>query len=171
VLVCVDGRLDLLLPELASVVRTVRLQMLATAATAEVAVPRPVYLRGGYEYWQQLPDGRIAAGGFRDVGGDDEETTSAEPSDVVQSAIERLVRERIGVRAPVVARWAASVGYTCSGLPFVGEVRPGVYAAGGYCGTGNVVGALCARALVALALGHNSDALGFAEVSAAAHPQ
>ena len=165
VLVCVDGRLDALLPELGAVVRTVRLQMLSTAPTDEVAVSRPVYLRGGYEYWQQLPDGRIAAGGFRDVGGSDEETTSTAPTPVLQAAIEKLVRERIGVRAPIAHRWAASVGYTRSGLPYVGEVRPGVFAAGGYCGTGNVVGALCARALVALALGHEADALVFADVS------
>lgn len=165
VLVCVDGGLAALLPELAGVVRAVRLQMLATAATDEVAVPRPVYLRDGYDYWQQLPDGRLAAGGFRDVGGTAEETDSTDTSLPVQQAIERLVRERIGVQAPITARWAASVGYTRTGLPFVGEVRPGVYAAGGYCGTGNVVGALCARALVAMALGHESDALAFAEVS------
>ena len=167
VLVCVDGGLDLVLPELAGVVRTVRLQMLATAPTDEVTVPRPVYLRDGYEYWQQLPDGRIAAGGFRDAGGDAEETHDSTTTPVVQDAIERLVRERIGVQAPVAARWAASVGYTRSGLPFAGEVRPGVFAAGGYCGTGNVVGALCARALVALALGHDDPALAFVNLRTA----
>ena len=40
VVVAVDGRLDLLLPELAGTVRTVRLQMLGTAPTDEVRVPR-----------------------------------------------------------------------------------------------------------------------------------
>ncbi|MBK5306652.1 MAG: FAD-binding oxidoreductase [Frankiaceae bacterium] len=168
VLVCVDGGLDLVLPELAGVVRTVRLQMLATAPTDEVVVPRPVYLRDGYEYWQQLPDGRVAVGGFRDRGGAAEETHEVTTTAVVQDAIEGLLRERIGVQAPVTARWAASVGYTRTGLPYVGEARPGVFAAGGYCGTGNVVGALCARALVALALGHDAPALAFAEVSPAA---
>jgi glycine/D-amino acid oxidase-like deaminating enzyme len=165
VLVCVDGRLDGVLPELAGVVRTVRLQMLATAPTDEVVVPRPVYLRDGYEYWQQLPDGRIAVGGFRDAGGEEEETSATTTTPVVQAAIEGLLRERIGVRVPVTARWAASVGYTPTGLPYVGQVRPGVFAAGGYCGTGNVVGALCARALVAMALGHVDPSLAFAEVS------
>lgn len=160
VLVCVDGQLDRLLPEL-SMVRTVRLQMLATAPADDVQVPRPVYLRGGYEYWQQLPDGRIALGGFRDVGGSEEETDSTEPSATVQDALDRHLRERIGTRAEVTTRWAASVGYTASGLPFAGEVRPGVYAAGSYCGTGNVVGALCARALVALALGFDAPSLAF----------
>jgi glycine/D-amino acid oxidase-like deaminating enzyme len=165
VLVCVDGRLEVLLPELAGVVRTVRLQMLSTAPTDEVVVPRPVYLRDGYEYWQQLPDGRLAVGGFRDLGGDDEETHGTDTTAVVQNAIELLLRDRIGVQAPVATRWAASVGYTSTGLPFVGEVRPGVFAAGGYCGTGNVVGALAARALVAMALGHDSPALALADAS------
>ena len=157
VVVAVDGRLDRLLPELVGTVRTVRLQMLSTAPTEEVVVPRPVYLRGGYEYWQQLPDGRIALGGFRDRGGAAEDTDDGEPTEVVQQALELHLRTRLGVQAPVLNRWAASVGYTTDGLPFVGEVRPGVWAAGGYCGTGNVVGALCGRQLAANALGEPAD--------------
>jgi glycine/D-amino acid oxidase-like deaminating enzyme len=165
IVVCVDGGLGRLLPELAPVVRPVRLQMLATAPTDEVAVPRPVYLRDGYEYWQQLLDGRLAVGGFRDVGGADEETDDATPTTTVQAAIERLLRERIGVSAPVTARWAATVGYTRSGLPFAGRVRDGLFAAGGYCGTGNVLGALCGRAVSAQALGEDSPALAFVRLS------
>lgn len=151
VVVAVDGNLDLLLPEVP--VRTVRLQMLATAPTDEVRVPRPVYRRGGYEYWQQLPDGAVALGGFRDLGGEEEETRSTDPSPRVQAALERFLRERLGVHAPITHRWAASVGYTADALPFLGEVRQGVWAIGGYSGTGNVVGALCGRQAAALALG------------------
>ncbi len=161
VVVAVDGRLELLLPELAGVVRTVRLQMLGTAPDPAVSVPRPVYLRDGYEYWQQLPDGRLAVGGFRDVGGDAEETSSADPAEPVQAAIEHLLRTRIGSTAPVTHRWAASVGYTSNGLPFLGEVRDRVWAAGGYCGTGNVVGALCGRAASARAVGGQHPATAF----------
>jgi glycine/D-amino acid oxidase-like deaminating enzyme len=153
VVVAVDGNLDLLLPEVP--VRTVRLQMLATGAVP-ARWPRPVYLRGGYEYWQQLPDGRVALGGFRDLGGADEQTRSTSTSARVQGALERLLRERLAVTAPVTHRWAASVGYTADALPFLGEVRQGVWAVGGYCGTGNVVGALCARQAAALALGQQS---------------
>ncbi len=149
VLVLVDGRLDGLLPEVP--VRTVRLQMLATAPVPQ-RFSRPVYLRDGYEYWQQLPDGRIALGGFRDVGGDEEETSSTEPSATVQSALDGLLT-RIAPEAVVTHRWAASVGYTQDALPYLGEVRQGVWAAGGYCGTGNVIGALCARQLVSNVLG------------------
>ena len=161
VVVAVDGRLEQVLPELAGTVRTVRLQMLGTAPDPSVSVPRPVYLRGGYEYWQQLPDGRLAVGGFRDVGGASEETATAEPAEPVQSAIEQLLRTRIGSTAPVTHRWAAAVGYTRSGLPYLGQVRERVWAAGGYCGTGNVVGALCGRAAAARALGGEHPATAF----------
>lgn len=160
VVVAVDGNLDLLLPEVP--VRTVRLQMLATAplgkAYAEDArFARPVYYRDGYEYWQLLSDGRLALGGFRDLGGAEEETRSTEVSPLVQDALDRFLRERLGIDVPVTHRWAASVGYTADGLPFLGEVRPGVWAAGGYCGTGNVVGALCARQAASAALGVPAD--------------
>jgi glycine/D-amino acid oxidase-like deaminating enzyme len=154
VLVCIDGNLDQLLPEVP--VRTVRLQMLATAPVP-ARWSRPVYLRDGYEYFQQLPDGRLAVGGFRDLGGPEEETRSADPSPRVQQALERFVREQLGVDAPVTHRWAASVGYTDDHLPFAAEVRPGVYACGGYSGTGNLVGALCARQLAHRCLGSDAD--------------
>ncbi|HEY0022060.1 MAG TPA: FAD-binding oxidoreductase [Longimicrobium sp.] len=152
VIVAVDGRLEGLFPELRGHVRTARLQMLATAPTDEVRLPRPVYARWGYEYWQQLADGRIALGGFRDFGGEGEWTDAWEPSESIQARLEGFLRERIGVKAPVTHRWAASVGYTPSGLPVLEEVRPGVWAAGGYSGTGNVIGALCGRAMAQMAM-------------------
>ena len=57
------------------------------------------------------------------------------------------LREHLRVSAPITHRWAASVGYTDTGLPIIHEVRPNVWALGGYNGTGNVVGALCGRAI------------------------
>lgn len=164
VVVAVDGRLERLLPELAARVRTARLQMLATAPTGEVDLPRPVYARYGYEYWQQLPDGRIALGGFRDLGGEGEWTDDPSPSKRVQAELERFLRESVGVRAPITHRWGASVSYTASGLPYLGEVRPGIWAAGGYSGTGNVIGAICGRAMAQLATrGESALALPFAD--------
>ena len=147
VVVAVDGCLERLLPELAPRVRTARLQMLATEPTTEVRLTRPVYARWGYDYWQQRPDGAIALGGARDLDVDNEWTTSATPTAVVQAALERRLREGIGVHAAISHRWAASVGYTTDGLPVVAEVRAGVWAVGGYSGTGNVIGALLGRGL------------------------
>lgn len=151
-IVAVDGALARTLPELGGRVRTARLQMLATAPTTEVQIPRPVYARYGMDYWQQLEDGRVAVGGFRDVGGEGEWTASTELTRAVQDALETHLRRVIGVKAPITHRWAASVGYTEDGLPILEEVRPRVWGVGGYSGTGNVIGALCGRAVARLSL-------------------
>lgn len=163
VIVAVDGKLELVLPELAGRVRTARLQMLGTGPAPEVTFPRPVYYRYGFEYWQQLPDGSIALGGFRDAVGDAAWTASTDTTPEVQGLLDRFLSDTLGVRTPVTHRWAASVGYTDTGLPILDEVRPGVWAVGGYCGTGNVVGAICARTAARAAFGDRTvglDAFG-----------
>jgi glycine/D-amino acid oxidase-like deaminating enzyme len=152
VIVAVDGRLETLVPALAGRVRTARLQMVATAPLPEIRFPRPCYMRYGFEWWQQLPDGRIALGGFRDRAGESEWTHDSAPHDAVQEMIDGFLRGTLGVREPITHRWAASVGYTENGLPVLAEVEPGLWACGGYSGTGNVVGALCGRAAAQLAL-------------------
>ncbi len=160
IIVCVDGRLEAVLPSLAGEVRTARLQMLGTAPALDVHFPRPVYSRFGYDYWQQLPDQRIVLGGGRDMAVDDEWTPAREPTDVIQAYLDRLLAERLGVTAAVTHRWAASVSYTRTGLPVCRAVDRGVWAIGGFSGTGNVMGALLARdvaAQVAAAAGHDED--------------
>jgi glycine/D-amino acid oxidase-like deaminating enzyme len=157
VVVAVDGGLETTLPELRGRVRTARLQMLATAPATDVRVPRPVYARYGFDYWQQLPDGRLALGGCRDRGGDGEWTAAAVPTETVQSHLDHLLRNVVGTRAAVTHRWAGAVAFTDDHLPVLEEVRPRVIASGAYSGTGNVVGALCGRAAVALAFDGQSD--------------
>lgn len=151
--VAVDGRLELLLPELEGSVRTARLQMLATAPTDEVALPHPVYLRYGYEYYQRTHTGRVALGGFRDKAGSNEWTAVAEPSQDVQARLEGFLRQRLNVQAEITHRWAASVGYTNGVLPVARRVRSDVWAVGGYNGTGNLVGAVAGRAAAHAAMG------------------
>jgi gamma-glutamylputrescine oxidase len=157
IIVTVDGRLADVIPTLKPRARAVRLQMLATAPTHEIHVPRPVYARWGYDYWQQLEDGRLVLGGFRDIGGDDEWTDDATPSSAVQHSLERFLRDNLGVRAPITHRWAATVSYSTTGLPVLEEVQPGVIATGAYSGTGNVLGAICGRGAARLALGKSAE--------------
>ncbi len=164
-IVAVDGNLELVLPELQGEVRTARLQMLGTAPTDEILVPRPVYVRWGYEYWQQTHDRRIVLGGFRDKHIDAEWTHSHEPSMPVQSSLEEYLHRRVGVHAPITHRWAASVGYTANAMPLVREVKPRVWALGGYNGTGNVVGALCAREVAGAVLGRHAESPGFLQTN------
>jgi len=152
VIVCVDGRLELLLPSLAGDVRTARLQMLASAPAPEVSLPRPVSTRYGYDYWQQLPDGCVVLGGGRDVEEQAEWTTDSTPSALIQEYLTRTLRERVGVRAEITHRWGATVSYSRTGMPIFREFGDGLHAVGAYSGTGNVVGALLGRAAAQRAL-------------------
>ncbi|MCC7054201.1 MAG: FAD-binding oxidoreductase [Gemmatimonadaceae bacterium] len=145
VIVAVDGRIELVLPELQPRVTTARLQMLATAPATDVSIPRPIYFHDGFEYWRQLDDGCVAVGGFRDTELETEWTPLDVPTDTIQARIEQFLRGHIGTAAPITHRWAASVAYTEDGAPICEEVRDGVFAIGAYSGTGNIIGGLCAR--------------------------
>jgi gamma-glutamylputrescine oxidase len=152
VVVAVDGRLDVLVPSLADRVRTARLQMVATKPVEPGRLPCPVYGRWGYDYAQQLPDGRLFVGGGRDRFLDAEWTTDAEPTAGVQQHIDAVAERMAGGPVEVTHRWAASVGFTGDDRPLCTLVDDGVVAVGGYNGTGNLVGPVTARAAVALAL-------------------
>lgn len=157
VVVALDGGLDAVLPELEGRVRTARAQMIATAPVDEELFPRPVYRRWGYDYHQQLPDGRIVLGGFRDQGGDAEWTLRAVPSRSVQRLLDDNLRATLGVDAPVTHRWAGTIAFTDDGLPVIEEVRERVICCGAYSGTGNLIGRLAGRAAADLALDGTSD--------------
>jgi glycine/D-amino acid oxidase-like deaminating enzyme len=152
VVVAVDGRLEVLLPQLAGRVRTARLQMAATDPVPPGRLPCPVYGRWGYDYAQQSADGVICVGGGRDVFEAQEWTTDDEPTAFVQGYIADLADRFAGEPAAITHHWAASVGFTGDGRPLCTLVDDGVAAAGGYNGTGNLVGPIAARAALALAL-------------------
>ena len=153
VVVAVDGRLDVLLPQLAPRVRTARLQMVATAPVAPGRLHCPVYGRWGYDYAQQRSDGRLFVGGGRDRFEAEEWTTDAQPSARVQQYVAHVAERFAGGPVEITHRWAASVGFTTGdGRALCTAVDDGVVAIGGYNGTGNLVGPVAARAAVALAL-------------------
>ena len=159
VMVCVDGNLERLVPELGATVRTARLQMLATAPAPEVSFPRPVSTRYGYDYWQQLPDGCVLLGGGRDTAPEQEWTSDDLPSDPIQDYLSRTLRSILGVRAEITHRWAATVAYTRTGLPVFRSLGDGVYVMGAYSGTGNAVGSLFGRGAAQLAFTGRSELL------------
>jgi gamma-glutamylputrescine oxidase len=152
ILVAIDGKLELALPELRGRVRTARLQMLGTDAVTPGRLPCPVYCRWGYDYAQQDAAGRLLVGGGRDKFIDSEWTTDTAPTPDVQRYIENVAQRMAGEPVTVSSRWAASVAYTADGRPLCSEVAPGVVAYGAYNGTGNLVGPLAGRAAIALAL-------------------
>jgi hypothetical protein len=117
----------------------------ATEPLAEQLFPRPHYARRGFDYWQQLPDGRLIAGGRRNTTLEAENTAVEETTEVIQVQIEELVRELLGRLPRITHRWAGLFGTTADRLPLVGPVpgRDGVWVAAGYSGHGNVMGLAC----------------------------
>lgn len=157
VVVCVDGNLEWVFPELLAEVRTARLQMLATAPAPEVRYPRPVSKRYGFDYWQQLADGCVLFGGGRDTTPETEWTSDDAPSAPIQDYLTRTLRGDLKVRAEVTHRWSALVSYTDTGLPIFRSLGGGVTVLGAYSGTGNLVGAILGRAAAQLALRGTSE--------------
>lgn len=153
IVVAIDGGLGRLFPSLAPQLSSIRLQMLGTAPLPTLRYPRPVYARWGYDYWQQLPDGRLALGGCRDLSEETERTDDPTPGGAVQAHMERLLRDQLKVEAAITHRWAAVVSFTASALPVFASPHEDVWAIGGYNGTGNLMGALYGRAAVRRAVG------------------
>lgn len=146
IVVAIDGRLEVLFPQLGDRVRTARLEMLATAPTT-ISYRRPVYTAFGYIYWQQLLDGRVALGGMRNLFEKEAWTTEPGPTEPVQSALEDYLTI-IGVDAPVTHRWAGHAAYTPDRVPIYAQIEPGIWVVGAYSGHGNVLGSVYARAAV-----------------------
>jgi glycine/D-amino acid oxidase-like deaminating enzyme len=159
--IAADGGLGTLIPALADVVRPRRLHMVATAPLGAAHVARPVYARYGYEYHQQLPDGRVVLGGFSDLDGAASYTDRDEPNEAVFARLAVYLRDDLAVAAPITHRWIGTVGYTADQRPVVGKVpgRDRVFALGGYCGTGNLCAWIGGRIVADLiAAGSSVDA-------------
>jgi glycine/D-amino acid oxidase-like deaminating enzyme len=155
VVVAADGLSARLVPELADIVTPQRGQMLVTEPLRELLFERPHYAREGYDYWQQLPDGRLVVGGKRDVSFATEATTAEETTELIQRELEALVADLVGERPAITHRWAGVWGETPDRLPLVGRLpsRPNVWVAGGYSGHGNVLGLACGDSIARAILG------------------
>jgi gamma-glutamylputrescine oxidase len=148
VVVAADGPLPGLVPEAGDKVKARRLHMVATAPLPEPVVSTLVYARYGFEYFQQLLDGRIALGGFSDLDGSGSYTSEERGDPRIWERLERYLSDELGIRGAVVThRWVGVVGFSDDSRPFAGQVRDGLYALGGYSGTGNLIGLIAGRAV------------------------
>ena len=161
VLVATDGYPSGLLGEIEGLIVPTRGQMIATEPLPERIFDCPHYGRHGFDYWQQTPDGRILAGGFRDSALQEEFTTDEVTTANIQSALESFVAELVGRPLRVDYRWAGLFGLVLDFMPVVGRV-PGesrVWVAGGYSGHGNVLGLLCGELAAQAMLGREAPEL------------
>jgi gamma-glutamylputrescine oxidase len=162
ILVATDGYGHGLVPELADLVWPTRGQVVVSEPLGRLLYDRPHYARQGFDYWQQLPDGRILLGGFRDVSILDELTDVEETTSSIQGSLESFLHELAGEEVQVTHRWAGIFGLTQDLLPLVGPV-PGrdrrVWVAGGYSGHGNVLGFACGELVADAIFGEESPQL------------
>jgi gamma-glutamylputrescine oxidase len=99
-------------------------QVIATAPAPEV-LKQACYCDDGFEYFQQLPDGRFVLGGFRNLAFDEERTYADHTTPTIQSALEAFMAEHFPelVNVPIERRWAGTMAFTPDGLPLVGRLR------------------------------------------------
>lgn len=165
VVVATDGYPSGLLGELEGLIVPTRGQVIATEPLDEMRFEVPHYGRHGYDYWHQAPDGRIVAGGFRDVSLDSEFTAEETTTPVVQDALEAFVASLAGRPLRIDYRWAGIFGLVLDFLPVVGRVRSvdRLWVAGGYSGHGNVLGFACGRLVARAVLGDRDPLLDLFE--------
>jgi glycine/D-amino acid oxidase-like deaminating enzyme len=161
VVVASDGYPSGLLGELDELVQPMRGQVVVTEPLAERLYERPHYARHGFDYWQQLPDGRLAVGGRRDVDLEAETTSEEATSPEVQAALEALIRVLVGRQPAITHRWSGIFGMSPDDLPLVGPVpgRDGLWVSRGYSGHGNVLGLACGDLVANAILGRREPEL------------
>jgi gamma-glutamylputrescine oxidase len=159
--IATDGSGRGLLPELDEALWPARGQVLATAPLSERLFDCPHYARHGFDYWQQLRDGRIVLGGFRDFSILTEMTDDETTTEPIQKALDAFLVELLGDLPEVTHRWAGIFGLTQDLLPLVGPVpgHDGVWVAAGYSGHGNVFGLLCGELVASALLGRDDPLL------------
>jgi gamma-glutamylputrescine oxidase len=155
VVIATDGSGRGLLAELDDAVWPARGQVLTTEPLDEQLFACPHYARHGFDYWQQLTNGRIVLGGFRDFSILTEMTDEETTTEPIQQALDAFLVELLGWLPQVTHRWAGIFGLTQDLLPLVGSVpgRDGTWVAAGYSGHGNVLGFMCGELVASAILG------------------
>ena len=161
IVIATDGYPAGLVPELDAAVQPTRGQVVVTEPLPEQAYGRPHYARNGFDYWQQLPDGRLVIGGRRDVDLESEWTAQEATTPLVQEALAGLIVELVGYLPAITHRWSGIFGTTRDALPLVGPVpgHDGVWVSRGYSGHGNVLGLACGELIAKAILGRREPEL------------
>ena len=123
VVVATDGYPSGLLGELEGSIIPTRGQMIATEPLAERVFACPHYGRHGFDYWQQTPDGRVLAGGFRDYALDTEFTADETTTAPIQEALDGSSRDGRATGRGRRTAGPAIFGLVLDFLPVVGASR------------------------------------------------
>jgi glycine/D-amino acid oxidase-like deaminating enzyme len=140
-----------LLPHYSRIIAPVRGQVLATAPIKARFAPA-MGVDFGTVYWRQLPDGRVILGGYRKLGGADEQTRSQRTTSRIQEALAAFLPRAFPGLGPVQVsqKWAGIMDCTPDSRPVVGRDPhlPSCWIIAGFGGHGLPGGLGAARALV-----------------------
>lgn len=144
VIVATNGFARQLLPELA--LRPVRNQVLITEPVPGLGWEGTFHYDRGYVYFRNVGE-RVLLGGFRNHGGEEEETGEFGQTDRVQSLLEAFLRDVIlpGREVVIAQRWSGILGVGESREPILEEVTPGLVVAVRLGGMGVALGTLLGR--------------------------
>ena len=161
VIICTDGYPSGLLGPIEGLIIPTRGQVIVTEPVPERLFEIPHYGRHGFDYWHQDENGRLVAGGFRDVSFETEFTADEDLTEPVQEALRAFVNGLLGRELRIDYAWAGIFGIVMDFLPVVGRV-PGLdnaWVAGGYSGHGNVLGFACGELAARAVLGDGDPLL------------
>lgn len=141
VIVATNGFARKLLPSLA--VRPVRNQVVVTTEVPDLLWAGTHHYDRGYVYFRNIGK-RVLLGGFRNLGGDAEETDTFGLTDVLQEQLESFLREVVlpGRAVEITHRWSGILGVGASKEPIIEEVQPGIFVAVRLGGMGVALGSL-----------------------------
>ncbi len=129
VIVATNAWLPELLPHLGAAVVPVRGQVLSLSPLPSRAIRGGWSLNDGYEYLQQLSNGRLVFGGMRWAAPDREVGAPhivPTVNDAIHAGLDRWLAEHfpsLAAAATVEHRWAGPMCWTADRLPLVGAVR------------------------------------------------
>ncbi len=142
---------------LSSCIFPTRGQVIATEPVNEQLFPHPCSADEGYQYWRQIPDGRLVVGGWRNRSFDTEVQTYDEtPNEAVQQHLDAFVHQTLNLQhVKITNRWAGIMGFTADSLPLIGRLpgAPNCFIAGGYTGHGNAFAVHAAKLVSELVQG------------------
>lgn len=154
VVLAVNAYLPLLLPEYRHLISPRRGQILLLQPLQGYVLPDCGYGEYGFIYWQQLPDGRIVAGGLRHHAMDVEIGYDEVTTDFLEDRIRQWFIGHFPEldNAKVVGKWGGTMGFSADGLPMLGALpgREGVHLLAGFTGHGLGMAFECARGLAQL---------------------
>lgn len=138
-----------LFPELKSLMRPVRAQILETSPT-DFELSANVYACDDLAYFRRTPRGSMIVGGLRHLDSESEETDQMGLNALIQEAIVQKIKEYFPVHLKVNRQWSGIMAFSRDHLPHMGQIpsSPNIYFLGGYSGHGMGMAFNTARCLV-----------------------